>query len=132
MTREALSEGYVRLLAELYEPAAYFDRLDDLYIAGAIETERGWRRYAERHPWRRLARQARQLLEAAGLVLRVLLQVPEKRLRRIYRKRLTHLLRHRTDPAVWRVYAIKCAMHYHTHRLIDALQRRSLSVLNTF
>jgi radical SAM superfamily enzyme YgiQ (UPF0313 family) len=132
MTREELSAGYVRLLAELYEPAAYFDRLDDLYIAGAIETERGWRRYAERHPWRRWARQARQLLEAAGLSIRVLSQVPEKRLRHVYRRRLAHLLRRRPDPAVLRVYAIKCAMHYHVHRLIDALQRRSSSVLNTF
>ena len=132
MTREALSEGYIRLLAELYQPAAYFDRLDDLYIAGAIETERGWRRYAEGHPWRRRARQARQLLEAAGLASRVLLRVPERPLRRIYRQRLARLLRRRPDPAVWRVYAIKCAMHYHTHRLIDALQRSSASVLNTF
>ena len=38
----------------------------------------------------------------------------------------------RDDPAVLRVYAIKCAMHYHVHRLIDALQRRTTSVLNTF
>jgi len=30
------------------------------------------------------------------------------------------------------VYAIKCAMHYHVHRLIDALQRHTTSVLNTF
>lgn len=62
----------------------------------------------------------------------MLLQVPEKPLRRIYRKRLAQLLRRRPDPAVWRVYAIKCAMHYHTHRLIGALQTRSASVLNTF
>jgi hypothetical protein len=132
MTRETLAEGYVRLLAELYEPAAYFDRLDDLYIAGAIETERGWRRYAERHPARRWARQARQTLEAAVLSVRVLARVPERRLRQIYRQRLSHLLRRRPDPAVWRVYAIKCAMHFHVHRLIEALRQRKTSVLNTF
>jgi hypothetical protein len=71
-------------------------------------------------------------LEAAGLALDGGSQVREKQLRRIYRRRLAQLLRRRPDPAVWRVYAIKCAMHYHTHRLVDALQRRSLNVLNTF
>jgi hypothetical protein len=30
------------------------------------------------------------------------------------------------------VYAIKCAMHYYVHRLIEALQHRTTSVLNTF
>lgn len=132
MTREELSAGYISLLAELYEPAAYFDRLDDLYIAGAIQTERGWLRYAESHPWRRRARQLRRLLEATGLAIRVLSRVPEQRLRRVYRMRLAHLLHRRPDPSVLRIYAIKCAMHYHVHRLIDALQRRSTSVLNTF
>ncbi len=132
MTRETLSDGYVRLMADLYDPDAYFDRLDDLYIAGAIETERGWQHYAEHRPWRRRARQARQLLEAAGLALRLLWRVPEKRLRRIYRQRLLHLLHRRADPAVLRVYAIKCAMHYHVHRMVEALQRRGSALINTF
>jgi hypothetical protein len=58
--------------------------------------------------------------------------VPDKDLRKEYRRRLAHLLRRRPDPAVWRIYAIKCAMHYHTHRLIAALRERRASVLNTF
>jgi len=37
-----------------------------------------------------------------------------------------------TGPLELKVEFVKCAMHYHTHRLVDALQRRSLSVLNTF
>jgi hypothetical protein len=62
----------------------------------------------------------------------LLWQVPEKQLRRVYRSQLVGLLRCRPDPAVLRIYAIKCAMHYHVHRLIDALQQRRASVLNTF
>jgi radical SAM superfamily enzyme YgiQ (UPF0313 family) len=130
MSRETLSHGYVRLMAELYDPHAYFTRLDDLYIAGAIRTERGWQHYAQRHPWRGQARQARRLLEATGLVVRLLWQVPEKRLRRIYRQRLTNLLRCRPDPSVMRVYAIKCAMHYHAHRLVETLQRHGSGLVN--
>jgi radical SAM superfamily enzyme YgiQ (UPF0313 family) len=132
ISREALSDGYVRLMAELYDGEAYFARLDDLYVAGAIRTERGWQHYAHRNHWRRWARQARRLLETTGLFLRLLLQVPEKRLRRIYRQRLSNLLRRRPDPSVMRVYAIKCAMHYHAHRLVETLQGHRGGLLNTF
>jgi len=132
MTREVLSEGYVRLLGEIYDADAYFDRLDDLYITGGIVSERGWRRYAARHPWRRRARQARQLLEAAGLMLQMLWRVPERRLRRVYRTRFKHLLRSRPDPALLRVYAVKCAMHYHVHRMVEGLQQRRFQQRNTF
>jgi radical SAM superfamily enzyme YgiQ (UPF0313 family) len=132
MTREALSQGYLRLMSELHDPAAYFSRLDDLYIAGAIETERGWQHYAAHHPWRRRVRQARRLLEAGGLALRLLWQVPEWRLRRVYRRRLARVWRYRREPSVLRIYALKCAMHYHAHRLVEALQQRGVGLLNTF
>ena len=32
MTREELRDGYVRVLRELYEPDAYFERLESLYL----------------------------------------------------------------------------------------------------
>jgi radical SAM superfamily enzyme YgiQ (UPF0313 family) len=131
MSRAELSAGYTRLMAELYQGDAYFDRLDALYLDGAIATERGWLGYAARHPWRRRRRQARLLLEAAGLAARLLWQVPERGLRRIYRRRLLQALRRRADPAVLRVYAIKCAMHYHVHRMVGLLQSRR-GLINTF
>ena len=132
MSRAALGAGYVRLMAELYEGEAYFDRLDALYLEGGIVTERGWLGYAARHPWRRRRRQARLLLEAAGLAARLLWQVPERGLRRIYRRRLLQALGRRADPAVLRVYAIKCAMHYHVHRMVGRLQTRHGGLINTF
>jgi hypothetical protein len=118
-------------MTELYDAEAYFDRVDDLYVTGAIRTERGWQQYAQHHPWRRQARHARCLLQAFGLVLR-LLRVPEKHLRQVYRRRFMNLLRHRPEPGVIRVYAIKCAMHYHAYRLVEALQRHGAGLLNTF
>jgi len=132
MSRGELSAGYTRLMAELYEGDAYFDRLDALYLEGAMTGERGWIGYAARHPWRRRGRQARQLLEAAGLALRLLWQVPERGLRRIYRRRLWRVWQRRADPAVLRIYAIKCAMHYHVHRLVEALHSGGGRLINTF
>ena len=77
-------------------------------------------------------RKLHRSLETLGFMVRLLSQIPEKRLRRVYRRRLTYLLRCRPDPTVMRIYAIKCAMHYHTHRLIEALKQRGSSLLNTF
>jgi hypothetical protein len=132
MSRKALSDGYVRLMAELYDAGAYFARLDDLYLTGGLRAERGWLRFAERHPWHRYARQLHRLVEAVALVLRLWWQVPERRLRQIYRRRFTYLLRDRPDPSVMRIYAIKCAMHYHAHRLVEALQENKSGLFNTF
>jgi hypothetical protein len=33
MSREQLSEGFIDLVRSTYEPEAYFDRIDDLYIS---------------------------------------------------------------------------------------------------
>ena len=64
--------------------------------------------------------------------MRLQWRVPEKRLRGIYRQRLARLLRHRADPTVLRVYAIKCAMHYHVHRMVEGLRQRRGPLVNTF
>jgi hypothetical protein len=132
MSRETLSAGYVRLMAELYDPACYFDRVDDLYISGGIVTERGWRGYAQGHHWRRWLYQAMLLLQSGGLLLRLMWRVRERRLRQIYRQRLWRALTRRRDPIVLRIYAMKCAMHYHVHRLVDVLGRRGGALINTF
>ncbi|HEV2550374.1 MAG TPA: radical SAM protein [Stellaceae bacterium] len=132
LSREALSEGYVRLMAELYEPKAYFDRLDDLYLAGGAVTERGWRNYAQNHAWRRRLYHAGLVLQALGLAARLMWHVREQSLRRAYRQRLWRALTRRHDPIVLRIYAVKCAMHYHVHRLVGALRRRDDAVINTF
>jgi len=132
MSREALSAGYVKLMAELYDADRYFDRVDDLYMSGDIVTERGWRRYAESHPWRRRRYHLLLLLQAAGLGVRLISRVRERRLRAIYRQRLWRAFIVRRDPIVLRIYAVKCAMHYHVHRLVDALRRRGDAVINTF
>lgn len=132
MSREALSQGYVRLMADLYRPAAYFDRFEDLYLAGGIDIGRAWRCYAQRHPWRRRARHALFWTQTAGLLARLQLRVPDPALRAEYRRRFWRLLRRRRDPAVLRVYAIKCAMHYHTHRLVQALSQPQGPIINTY
>jgi radical SAM superfamily enzyme YgiQ (UPF0313 family) len=131
MSREVLSAGYVQLMAELYEPSAYFDRLDDLYLVGGVVTERGWRSYAQSHPWRRRLYHTGLMLQALGLAARLMSRVREQSLRRAYRQHLWRALARRHDPIVLRIYAVKCAMHYHVHRLVGALRDQG-GALNTF
>jgi radical SAM superfamily enzyme YgiQ (UPF0313 family) len=132
MTREALSEGYAQLMRELYAPQAYFARLDDLYLTGGIEIDRAWRRYAAHYPWRRRRRHLRMWVEAAVIILRLTRRVPEPSLRRLYGQRFWRLMRTRPNATLARVYAIKCAVHYHMHRLVQALGSSDRSLLNTY
>jgi hypothetical protein len=58
-------------------------------------------------------------------------RVRERQLRQVYRQRLWRALVLRRDPIVVRIYAMKCAMHYHVHRLVGALRHQG-GMLNTF
>ena len=131
MSRETLSAGYVRLMQDLYSPSAYFDRIDELYIAARIEIDRAWQSYARQHPWRRRGRHLWLWLEAIGLWARLMARVPDRSLRRVYRERMWRILQVRRNPTLIRVYAIKCAVHYHMHQLVGALSARG-PVLNTY
>jgi len=132
MSREELSEGYVRLMDNLYEPKAYFDRLDDLFIAGRIEIDRAWQQYAAQRPWLRRWRHLRLWFDSAVLFVRLLSRTPDRTLRTIYRQRIWRFLRMRRNPTALRVYAIKCAVHYHMHQLVRALQSRDRPIINTY
>jgi len=54
--------------------------------------------------------------------------VPDAELRREYRRRLMRLVGHRREPQIIQTYAIKCAMHWHAHRMVqELLARRQFS-----
>ena len=132
MSREALSEGYVRLMAGLYEPKAYFDRVDDLYRDGGIIIDRAWKDYARQHPVAHVAHQARLWAETIGLLLRVLAKVPDGSLRQVYRQRFWSFLKARPEPSVLRIYALKCAIHWHMHKFIRRLMMAEKPLVNTY
>lgn len=132
MTREALSTGYVQLMARLYEPQAYFARLDDLYLTGKIEVDRGWQRYATRHPWLRRARNLRMWLIAFATLTVLLTRVPERSLRTVYLRQFWRASMARRSGVVAMIYAFRCAIHYHMHRLVLTLTARDRPLVNTF
>ena len=50
--------------------------------------------------------------------------IPDVELRREYRRRLVRVVRRRREPQIIQTYAVKCAMHYHAHRMVQELLAR--------
>jgi radical SAM superfamily enzyme YgiQ (UPF0313 family) len=132
MTREELRDGYVRLMNELYEPGAYFARLDELYLRGHLEPARALSQHWRRHPWARIKAQGKNLVRALVLFRRLMRGIPEASLRAEYRRRLGRLLKRSRNPYLVLLYLIKCAMHYHMYtRARQMVEGRSRPLIGT-
>ena len=67
---------------------------------------------------------ARLLTEAAAIFVMLMRGIPDVELRREYRRRLLRVVRRRREPQIIQTYAVKCAMHYHAHRMVQELLSR--------
>jgi radical SAM superfamily enzyme YgiQ (UPF0313 family) len=132
MSREELRDGYVKLLQELYEPTAYFDRLDDLFLRGNFHFSQTRAAYWRRHPWSWLKGNSTHLARAIVIYWQLMRGVPEAQLRREYRKRVAGLLRARREPVVLFVYLLKCVIHYHVFTMSRQMSVQKRQIINTF
>jgi len=132
MSREELRDGYLRIMQDLYEPEAYFGRLEDLYLKERMPYGQGVARYWRRHPWSWLKMQSKNLATSVVLFARLMRNVPEASLRREYRKRLWRLVKARPDPNLISLYLIKCVMHYHQYTLARKMAAQEGRFVNTF
>jgi len=85
-------------LRDLHEPAAYFGRLDGLYLDAGLNLQRTRRRHLRAHPVKRLVLSLRLLGEALGIFARPMRHVPDGNLRREYRRRLWQVLKRWREP----------------------------------
>lgn len=115
--REQLRAGYVRLMNEVYNPEAYFERLDALYLDETFRFALPRARYWRRHPVKGIRDQALNLARFLALSRRLLQRVPDPNLRARYRRQLWRLIRSRQDPAVLFAYVVKCAIHFHHYTM---------------
>ncbi len=132
MSREQLRDGYVQLLRELYEPTAYFDRLDDLFVRGNFRFSQTRAAYWRSRPWSWLKGNATHLARSCLIYWQLMRGVPDAELRREYRRRLAGLLLVRRDPVVFFVYMLKCAIHYHIYTMVRNMNVRTRRIVNTF
>ncbi len=132
MTRDELRDGYVKVMKDLYEPEAYFERLENLYLNEKMPFAKGIVKYWRRHPWKWLTMQTKNLVGAMVLFSRLMRNVPDPALRKAYRKRIWRLVKARPDPNLVQLYIIKCGMHYHQHTMANQMASGGTKVFNSF
>ncbi len=119
-----LYEGCAYLMRDLYTPEAYFERLDKLYLERGLQPESARSRYLRSHPIRKVLWNIRMLGEAVALIFRLMRGIPRAELRREYRDRVLRAALRRRDAAVLRVYALKCALHFHSFMMAEEMISR--------
>jgi radical SAM superfamily enzyme YgiQ (UPF0313 family) len=132
LSREALRDGYVRLMEEIYDPDAYFERLSGCLGNGSAPFAPARARYWQRHPLARLKGQAWNLARAAALYARLMRLVDDVGLRKRYRREVGREFLSRRDPGHLFGYLIRCAMHYHHHTLARQMARHHSALVNSF
>ena len=132
LSRESLRDGYLAVMKRLYEPEGYFDRLESLFLRGNFRFGQARAKYWSEHRWIGFKEQTRFGVLALGLLARLMWTIPQRSLRKEYRKRILKLIRVNRDPSVLFVYVIKCAMHYHHYTLSTNMSDSRSTVVNTF
>jgi radical SAM superfamily enzyme YgiQ (UPF0313 family) len=118
LSMEELRDGYLKLVRDLYQPDAFFARMDAMCFATGWLPAPGRTNYLRQHPLRRLKLRTRAAVEAFYVFIQLMRAVPDAQLRRRYRQQLMKVLMKRPNPRLVRVYAMLCAAHFHYDRLI--------------
>jgi hypothetical protein len=148
MSRQALWNGHLELLRDLYTADAFFSRLDGLYLEAKWLPAAGRTRYLlshDRRHWLRLRLRAfgeglylywyllshdrrhwlRLRLRAFGeglyLYWRLMRFITDPVLRQQYRRHIWRAFLRRPNPRVLRDYCFFAVMHFHHHSLIRQL-----------
>jgi radical SAM superfamily enzyme YgiQ (UPF0313 family) len=122
VSRQALWEGHLRLLRELYTTDAFFSRLDGLYLESKWLPAAGRTRYLLSHDrlrWLRL--RLRAVGEGFYLYRRLMRFITDPELRRQYRQHVWKAFLRRPNPRVLRDYCFFAVMHFHHHSLVRQL-----------
>ncbi|HZJ11594.1 MAG TPA: radical SAM protein [Methyloceanibacter sp.] len=122
MSREALRDGFIRVMQECYAPDAYFERLDQQFFDQDFKFVMHQLPYWKGHRLAWMKRSALNYLRFGAVASRLLSVVKDDSLRARYKQQLSRLVRRRwREPHILFVYTIKVAMHYHYSALAHAL-----------
>jgi radical SAM superfamily enzyme YgiQ (UPF0313 family) len=132
LSRAALRDGFVQLMEDIYRPDAYFERLAGGLGDRSMPFAQARARYWQRHPLARAKGQAVNLARAAALFARLMRHVDDPYLRKRYRREVRDQFLSRRDPGHVFGYLIRCAMHYHHHKLAREMTRNGSRVVNAF
>ncbi len=130
-SRGELLEGYIRVLKELYDCSAFFDRTDSLWLKPSFEIG-----INKKHDWlsspRRYAQETFFLARAIGLFIRLMTRVPDRALKQEYRQRLWRFLKVHRRPGLILNYVFHMTMQYHAQYLANRMANREMQLVNSF
>ncbi len=131
MTRKELQDGYINLMNKLYEPNAYFKRLDTLLLDKNFRVG-PWAKYRSKYPWKWFKSRISLIIHMLYIYINLMIKVKEPSLRNEYHRRAKNAIFTKTDLDILYPYLLKCAMHYHHHRMTTQMMKDESSVVNTF
>ena len=132
ISRGDLLEGYIRVLNELYDTEAYFDRTDSLWLKPSFDIGVNKKQALADHARGRIRQEAFFLAKSVGLFIRLMTRVPDRQLRREYRQRLWRFLKVHRRPGLVLNYLFHMTMHYHAQYLAKRMASRELQLVNSF
>ena len=130
--REELDKGFVELLRQTFEPDAYFDRMDDLYITRRFYDHAESVRVPNIPRGLRLKYLMISWSFTAYLFLRLWLKVDDARLRRHYLRRLVRYIGRRPYPMRLLDYVMESVCHYHFYRFSQDMADGRTRITNTY
>jgi radical SAM superfamily enzyme YgiQ (UPF0313 family) len=134
MSPEELRDGYLRVISELSDAGNYFDRTEALFLRPDFEVGYAkarpayWRTHRLLYAWT----QAKLMLPAIGLFLRLMTCVEPRSLRGEYLKRLWRFLQVHRRPGLTLFYLFHMAMHYHIHTMARTMASGKAQLVNSF
>jgi radical SAM superfamily enzyme YgiQ (UPF0313 family) len=132
MTPEELSTGYRRLMHDLYEPGAYFRRVNEFVWDARYDVALARSRYWRTHRWQGLKGKALEAARVALVFVQLMRLVPDAALRRAYRREFWTILRRRPSPALAFGCLLKCVMHFHHYTMAREMLEGRTAVVNPY
>ena len=122
MSREALRDGFIRVMQTCYSEEHYFNRLDSQFLDENFTFALHALPYWKSHRWAWLKRCFFNYVKFAGVAFQ-LLRLEDESLRSRYRRQLVRISRARwREPHILFIYALKVSFHYHFAAIARALQ----------
>lgn len=132
MSRQELAEGFVELLRQTFEPDAYFDRMDDLYISRRFYDHAESVRVPNIPRWLQFKYLVISWSFTTWLLVRLCLSIDESGLRRFYLKRLVRYIGKRPYPMRVLDYVMESVCHYHFYRFSQDMAHGRTRITNTY
>ena len=130
MSRSELWEGYVDVLTELNDPAAFLDRVDALHQAFGTAIQRARIAHLRTRPGATSSGALAPSWKRRILLVRLYADVRDPRLRWLYLERVARLIRGRKDIPVIHDFIMHCVLRSHAWRMCRDLEEGA--VINSF